>query len=82
MKMHCLWCQVLLVAGLPVQCVQQIGCSVRPPGVAVNGEHIAAIADFDSETAFYLMQVLIKLTAKISQAAVVVGLESDSVSGR
>lgn len=54
---------------------------MRSLRVTVNGKHIAAIADFDIETAFYLMQVLIELAAKVGQTAVIVGFESDSVSG-
>ena len=54
---------------------------MRSPGVAVNGENITAIADFDIEPAFYLMQVLIELAAEVGQTAVIVGFESDGVSG-
>lgn len=52
-----------------------------PLGVAVNSEDIAAIANFDIEAAFYLVQVLIKLATKVGQTAGIVGFESDGVSG-
>lgn len=54
---------------------------MRSPGLAVNGEHIAAISDLDSKTVFYLMQVFIQLTAEVGQTAMIVGFESDGVSG-
>ncbi len=47
--------------------------STRLPG---NSEAIAAARDFNVEAAFNLPQVFIKLTAQISKAVVIGGLEN------
>ena len=48
-------------------------CGARPPG---NPKAVAVAGDFDTQAAFDLTQMFIKLAAKICKAAVIGGLEN------
>jgi hypothetical protein len=69
------------VDSLPVRHLEQrqqnISTNLRGTGLSRYTEAISPTRDFDVKAIFDLPQVLIELTAKISQAAVVGGLEDD-----
>src|SRR5690606_37158039 len=69
--------QVILGAGLVVQGAQQVARRLAAGGVAVDGEDIATVADFDVEALLDLAQVLVELATEAGEATVVVGLEGD-----
>jgi hypothetical protein len=74
--MHALGIEAFTVSHLK-QGQQNIAANLCRAGLPGHSKVVTATGDFDIEAAFNLPQMFIKLTAEVSQAVVIGGLEDN-----
>ncbi len=66
--------------GFLVQVGKQIGCGTCVRWIAVQGKHVASISNLDIEALLDLVEVFVKLPAKLCESTRVVGFQGNRVS--